>query len=242
MTGPSGRPRRWGVALVAVLCGSCGILSEAPKRQLYRVTPTVNFAAPLPHVTAQLLVAVPNAPAGLDTARIALSRSPVSLDYFADAEWTDRVPLLVQNAMIEGFERSGAVPAVGRDGAGLRADFILETDIRDFSAIYDSRAEPPLVSVVVNVKLIKIPERKIVGQSSITRRQRAAANAVPDVVRAFDAALGGVVEEGVRWVVTNPALSGRRGSVFWPRFVHAGLRWGSGELARARGGRGGRAV
>ena len=221
MTGLSGRSRRWGFALVAVLCGSCGILSEAPKRQLYRADPTLSFAAPLPHTAAQLLVAVPNAPAGLDTARIALSRSAVSLDYFADAEWTDRVPLLVQSAMIEGFERSGAVPAVGRDSAGLRADFILESDIRDFSALYDSPAQPPLVSVVVNVKLIKIPDRKIVGQSSTTRRQRAAANGVPEVVRAFDAALGGVVEEVVRWAVTNPALSGRRGSLSWPRFVHA---------------------
>ena len=221
MTGPSRRPRRLGFALVAILCGSCGILSEAPKRQLYRADPTLSFAAPLPHTTAQLLVAVPNAPAGLDTARIALSRSPVSLDYFFDAEWTDRVPLLVQSAMIEGFERSGAVPAVGRDSAGLRADFFLETDIRDFSAVYDSPAEPPLVSVVINVKLIKIPDRKIVGQSSTTRRQRAAANGVPEVVRAFDAALGGVVEEVVRWAVTNPALSGRRGSLSWPRFVHA---------------------
>ena len=221
MTRLSGRPRRWGVALVAVLCGSCGILAEAPKRQLYRADPTLSFAAPLPHTAAQLLVAVPNAPAGLDTARIALSRSAVSLDYFADAEWTDRVPLLVQSAMIEGFERSGAVPAVGRDSAGLRADFILESDVRDFSALYDSPAQPPLVSVVVNVKLIKIPDRKIVGQSSTTRRQRAAANGVPEVVRAFDAALGGVVEEVVRWAVTNPALPGRRGSLSWPRFVHA---------------------
>jgi|HubBroStandDraft_6_1064221.scaffolds.fasta_scaffold374318_2 cholesterol transport system auxiliary component len=222
MTGLCGRPRRWGAALVAVLCGSCGILSEAPKRQLYRADPTVNFAAPLPKTAAQLLVTVPNAPAGLDTARIALSRSAVSLDYFADAEWTDRAPLLVQSAIIESFEKSEAVPAVGRDNAGLRADFILQTDIRDFSAAYDSPTEPPLVSVVVHMELITIPEHRIVAQRSIARRQRAVANSVPEVVRAFDSALGGVVEEVVRWAVTNTALSGRRGSLSWPRFVHAG--------------------
>jgi cholesterol transport system auxiliary component len=209
MTGLAGR-RRWGFALIAVLCAGCGILSEAPKRQLYRLDPTVNFAAPLPHTAAQLLVTVPNAPAGLDTARIALSRSAVSLDYFADAEWSDRAPLLVQSAIIEGFEKSEAVPAVGRDNAGLRADFILQTDIRDFSAVYDSPAAPPLISVVVHMELITIPEHRIVAQRSIARRQRAAANAVPEVVRAFDTALGGVVEEVVRWVVTNPALSRRR--------------------------------
>jgi cholesterol transport system auxiliary component len=134
----------------------------------------------------------------------------VSLDYFADAEWSDRAPLLVQSAIIEGFEKSEAVPAVGRDNAGLRADLILQTDIRDFSAVYDSPAEPPVVSVVVHMELIKIPEHRIVAQRSVARRQRAATNSVPEVVRAFDAALGGVVEEVVRWVVTNTALSGRR--------------------------------
>jgi cholesterol transport system auxiliary component len=211
MTGAPSRPHPWRVSLLAILCAGCGLLSEVPKRQLYRVNPAVSFAAPLPHVAAQLLVAVPNAPAGLDTARIALSRSPVSLDYFADAEWTDRVPLLVQSAIVDGFEGSRVVPAVGRDSAGLRADFIIETDIRDFSAVYDSPSGPPRVSVALNVKLIKIPERRIIAQTSITRRQPAAANAVAEIVRAFDVALGAVVEEVVRWAVTNPALSGRRG-------------------------------
>jgi len=30
-----------------------------------------------------------------------LSRSAVSIDYFADSEWTDRAPLLVQTALVE---------------------------------------------------------------------------------------------------------------------------------------------
>ena len=135
----------------------------------------------------------------------------MSLDYFADAEWTDRVPLLVQSALIDGFEGSRVVPAVGRDSAGLRADFIIETDIRDFSAMYDSPGGPPRVSVALNVKLSRIPERRIIAQTSTARRQPAAANAVPEIVRAFDVALGAVVEEVVRWAVTNPILSGRRG-------------------------------
>src|SRR4051794_26161435 len=86
------------------LVGCGGLLSDAPKRELYRVTPQFHFPAALPRVGVQLLVAVPSAPAALDTARIALSRSPESLNYFADAEWTDRVPFLVQAALVDGFE------------------------------------------------------------------------------------------------------------------------------------------
>ena len=169
---------------------------------------------PQRHSPAQLLLGLPNAPAGLDTERIALSRSLMSLDYFADAQWTDRAPLLVQTALLDGFEKSGAVPAVGRDSAGLRADFILETDLRDFAANYDSPSGPPRIAVAFNVKLIKIPERKIIAVKSVTRQQPAAADTIPEIVRAFDAALGGAVEEAVRWAVAQPALSSARASLF----------------------------
>jgi cholesterol transport system auxiliary component len=211
------RPPRWlwlWLAVVVVLASCGGILSEPPQRKLYQLKAPVTFAAPSRHSSAQLLLALPNAPAGLDTERIALSRSPMSIDYFADAQWTDRAPLLVQTALLDGFEKSGAVPAVGRDSAGLRADFILETDLRDFVANYDSPNGPPRVTVAFNVKLIKIPERKIIALKSVTRQQPAAADTIPEIVRAFDAALGGAVEEAVKWAVGQPALSSARASLF----------------------------
>ena len=201
-----------GAAILLAGCG--GILSEPPQRKLYQLKAPVSFTAPLRHSSAQLLLALPNAPAGLDTERIALSRAPMSLDYFADAQWADRAPLLVQTALLDGFEKSGALPAVGRDSAGLRADFILETDLRDFAAAYDSPGGPPRVTVAFNVKLIKIPERKIIAQKSVARQQPAAADTIPEIVRAFDAALGGAVEEAVRWAVAQPALSSARASLF----------------------------
>ena len=77
---------------------------------------------------------------------------------------------------LDAFEKSGAVPAVGRDNAGLRADFILETELRDFAAVYDSPNGPPRVTVASTLKLIKIPERKIVAQQRVIRQQPAAGN------------------------------------------------------------------
>jgi cholesterol transport system auxiliary component len=197
--------------LAPVLAGCGGLLTDPPKRELYRVSPIFTFPAGLPHVAAQLLVATPTAPAGLDTERIALSRSPVSLDYFADVQWADRTPYLIQTALVDGFEKSGAIPAVGPDRGGLRADFVLETAIGDFAAIYDSPNGAPRISVRLTAKLVRMPERKIVAQLPVNREANAAANAVPDVVRAFDAALGGAIEEIVTWTVTNRALSERPG-------------------------------
>ncbi|MBV8492381.1 MAG: membrane integrity-associated transporter subunit PqiC [Alphaproteobacteria bacterium] len=211
---PSWLARSLAIGMAALLAGCGGIFSDTPRRPLYQLKPAVAFAAPLRPVSAQLLIALPNAPAGLDTARVALSRAPMSLDYFADAEWADGTPVLVQSALLEAFEKSGAVPAVGRENAGLRADFILETDLRDFTAVYDSPNAPPRVTVAFTLKLIKIPERKIVAQRVVARQQPAAGTTIPAIVEAFNTALAGAVEETVRWVATVPALSGARASLF----------------------------
>ncbi len=216
MTTPARRRRSGLIAIVVLLlpelAGCGGIFSQPPQRQLYRLTPNFAFPAGLPPVAAQLVVGLPTAPSGLDTARIALSRSPVSLDYYADAEWTDRLPALVQGNLVEGFEKSAAIPAVGPESLGLRADFELETEIRDFEAVYDSPGGPPHVLVRFNAKLVRLPERKIVAQTSVSRQEGAAAGAIPEVVRAFDGALGGAVQQVVMWTLANPALSSGRGS------------------------------
>jgi cholesterol transport system auxiliary component len=215
MTGlRGGGARSLPILLAIALTGCGGLLPDPPKRQLYRLEPALApAAARLPQVPVQLLVAVPLAPSGLDTSRIALSRTPLSLDYFADSEWADRAPLLVQSALIDAFEKSRAVGAVARDSAAFRADFVLETTIRDFQAAYDAPNGPPRVSVALNAKLVKIPERKIVGQTTLSREAAVAANDVPAVVRAFGEALGAAAGDLVAWTVTNPGLSQRRASL-----------------------------
>jgi cholesterol transport system auxiliary component len=218
MTQPRRPMARWfvpglAIGLAALISGCGGIFSDTPHRPLYQLKPAVNFGAPMRPIAAQLLVALPTAPTGLDTARVALSRASMSLDYFADAEWADSAPIIVQSALIDAFEKSGAVPAVGRDNAGLRADFILETELRDFTAVYDSPNGPPRVTVALTLKLIKIPERKIVAQQRVIRQQPAAGTTIPDIVNAFNAALSGTVEEAVRWAVGIPALLSSRPSV-----------------------------
>ena len=50
-----------------------------------------------------------------------MSRSPVSLDYLADGDWTDRAPAMVQSVLIEAFENSKVFKAVGPDSLDLRA-------------------------------------------------------------------------------------------------------------------------
>src|SRR5260370_36548345 len=104
------------------------------------------------------------APAEIDTTRVALTRSPTTIDYFAKAAWSDRAPAMVQSLLIESFEQTGKIIAVARDLAVLKADYILMPELRRFEATYGTADAPPTVLVRLLVRLVKMPERTIIGQ------------------------------------------------------------------------------
>ena len=212
MTLPAARlSRRWLSCIIAfAVTGCASLLGLSPAPHLYRLTPKSSYPANLPHPSVQLLVDLPLAPAGLDTGRIALSRSAVSIDYFADSEWIDRVPLMVQTTLLDSFENSKAITAIDRESVGLRADLILRTEIRHFEAVYNSPNGAPEVWVAISTRLVNPSGRDIVANASFERRQQAKSNDIAQIVLAFDEALGGVMEDIVVWTVRNPALSARR--------------------------------
>ena len=212
MTGSRTRVARRLFASVTALtlAGCASLIVATPPGHLYRLSADSSFPATLPRVTAQLLVDLPQAPAGIDTTRVALSNSPLSLDYYADSEWTDRVPALVQTALLESFENSKSITAIDRESIGLRADFVLKTEIRHFEAVGDGSGTPPTVWVAMIARLVAMPQREIIAQASFERRVPAAAIDVPAVVAAFNVAADGVIRDIVVWTVTNPALSRKR--------------------------------
>jgi cholesterol transport system auxiliary component len=203
--------RRWLAAGAALAVAGCASLFVAtPPGNLYQLTPVANFPSDLPHTRAQLLVDLPQAPAGIDTSRIALSKSPLTLDYYADAVWTDQVPGLIETGLLASFENTGAITAIDREATGLRADFVLRTEIRHFEAEYGPAGGPPRVRVAIIARLVAMPQRTIIAQSRFEESAPATADNVPGVVAAFDAATDGVLRKIVLWTLANPALSQAR--------------------------------
>lgn len=201
-------------AFAFVMLASCVELpgaNDAPPR-LYVLTPKSTFPKDMPSVKWQLLVETPNSPAGLNTARIALQDSPVELRYFRQATWTDFGPKMVQSLMIESFENSGRIVSVGREQIGLRSDFVLKSDLREFQAEYDSTIpadatalaanySAPWARVRINLKLVKMPQREIVATETFERRVRATSNTMTDIIAAFDDALGKALKSAVVWTL-----------------------------------------
>lgn len=191
----------------ATALGACGIQlpGQGPPPRLFVLSPKSTFPEDLPDVDWQLTVEVPTAAANLDTTRISLQRASYEYEYYASANWTDRAPTLVQTMIIESFENSGRIIAVGRQSLGLRADYVLKSELREFQAIYVDSAPgaAPEVHVRLVCRLVKMPDRAIVGAGSFDRKIVAAADTLESVVAAFDEALGKVLKDLVTWALVT---------------------------------------
>lgn len=205
-------PRRLiATSLLSALLAGCSLLpGQGDPPQLYTLTPKSTFAPDLPAVQWQLVVDPPVAAAGLNTTRIALQRTPVSLDYFARANWSDSAPNLVQTLLIESFENTGKIVAVARESVRLRPDFLLQTELREFIAEYHpDPALPPLVRARLIAKLVRVSDRAIIASTTVERTERATSNDMGAIALAFDEALGGVLKRIVEWTLRAPGTTAR---------------------------------
>jgi cholesterol transport system auxiliary component len=184
------------------LSGCTGLPLDKPPPRLFVLTPKTTFPADLPKVDWQLSVDPPIAQASLNTSRIAVHHTPISLDYYQGANWVDTAPKMLQTLLVESFESTGKIVGVGRQSVALRADYNLVTELREFQAELD-KGEFPIVRVRLNVKLVRFPQRVIVATTSKEVVTPAAGSRIEDVVNAFDESLGKALKAIVSWTLRS---------------------------------------
>lgn len=179
----------------AALAGCTVIPKVNDPIPLYTLSAVTHFRRSLPRVDWQLVVGTPVASADLDTTRIALTRSPGVIEYFANGAWADNAPILLQGKLIESFEASNAIVSVGRDAVGLRPDYVLQSDLRDFQAEYTGGT--PIAHLRLAAKLVRMPDRRIVANILTEQKVPAEGSSLAQIVRAFDRAASEAFEDVV---------------------------------------------
>ncbi len=188
-------------ALPLSACG--GLIPQAPPSNIYNLSPKTTFPDSLPRVDWQLVVEEPYAAGGLDSHKIAIYTNPYEVKYYAEARWAERAPRMVQTLLVESFENTGKIVAVGRQSVGLRSDFNLKSELREFQAVLKDGQTAPEVIVVLQAKMIAQPRQQIVASATFERRAMAKSGAVLNVVEAFDDALGKILRDTVAWAMTT---------------------------------------
>ena len=192
----------FGICLSLAATGCVSVLpgGKEPAR-LFTLSPKSTFSKELPTTDWHLNVDMPSAGLALNTPKIALSRSPFALDYYARATWIDRAPAMVQTLLVESFDNTQKIVSVTGQPVAPRADYSLVTELREFQAEYDGDG-PPAVRVRINARLVELPRRTVVAAKSAEHVERAKGTDLDSIINAFDEALGRVMRRIVEWTLT----------------------------------------
>src|ERR1700712_1522691 len=176
---------------------ACGkdLIGPPEASPIYVVRPQFPVApAGAAKVSWALSILHPEMSGALDSERIALFQPDGSMDYFAKANYPDRLAPIVQHALLDGFEASGRIDAVATEGAALHADYDLAVDVKDFAAHYSQPDGVPSVTVSITVKLATAHGRAIVGSFSTIQTGSASVNSALAAAQALQQALGAAVK------------------------------------------------
>jgi len=203
-----------GSSMALAACGSLDKLVGPPDApQIYALRPALTPAQPSGgKVSWALAIQKPGAAGNLDSARIALARNGMQLDYYAKAAWPDRLPDLVQTALLAGFEATGRIDAVSRDEDALQSDYQLSTELRDFEARYATPDGAPTVAVTIIAHMADTRSRKILANFSVNLTEPTSANSVDAVVQALNTALAKAVDQITRWALALPPPAATSGA------------------------------
>lgn len=191
------------VGMASALLGACGGLlpNSGPAPEVFTLTPKNSFRPDLPAVKWQLVVEEPVSAGGLDTNRIVIQPTPFELKYMADSRWSERTPRMVQTLLVESFENTGRIVSVARQSVGLRSDYNLKSELREFQVELADGQGSPVIRVKLNAKLIRQPKQEIVASRNFEEAVPAKSMAIRDIVVAFDDSLGKVLRRAVEWTL-----------------------------------------
>ncbi|HEY2069600.1 MAG TPA: ABC-type transport auxiliary lipoprotein family protein [Rhizomicrobium sp.] len=203
---PSRRALLVSASATLALAGCGSLLSPSnPPATIYMLGPDFGKLSG-PAVDWAMVVSTPDVPNVLDTDRLLIVRN-AEMDYYANAQWNDATPRLLQTLVVQAFEASGRIKGVARDSGGVRGDYILSLELRHFEAVYDSPDAAPMINVNIMAKMLALPRHDVAFTHEAKRAMRAATNTVPAVVGVFNAATHDAIAEIVDWALAAPGGS-----------------------------------
>ena len=196
--------------LAVLLLSACAALGGSNGADtIYSPDPRVAADPAWPAVSWQLSVTSPLAARLLDSARIVVRPNPNEMQVYKNASWAKRPSEMLEDALLRALEDSGRIPAVARQGSGVSADYKLVLDLRRFESDYAQPGAAPTATIEVNAKLLHASDQQVVAMHTFLHVQPSASTAVPDVVVAFEQALGAVTGELAGWVLASGAAHER---------------------------------
>ena len=177
-----GRSKIVAIAALALALGACGGGTPSTIVDLTAAKPPAS--RPL---RAQLRVAQPVATADLDSDRVLVRDSPLTLATLAGVRWPDTLPSLLRARLVQSFQNAGLTRWLA--GGGATADYELDLDIRAF----ELDAQTASVHIDIAARMVALGSGRVVAVDIFTLRAPVASTDPATVIAALDQAASTVM-------------------------------------------------
>lgn len=204
--------RAWRATLltgVFVLLTSCSVLPSAPSLQSYVLPSYSNKADNNTYkrpVNLSLRIAQPNTSQFLSGPRIAVQPDNSEIAFYSGARWSDRVPVLFRNRLVQEFRLNGSVRAISSDDDAIQADYILNGDLISFQGVYTSSNKSEVV-IRYDANIIRTTDRRIVASRTFEIREPILSTQMSKIVDSFGLANDRLARDVLNWTLQQ--ASGR---------------------------------
>lgn len=196
------RPARLCTAtLCAALLSSCAAVTggQVATNDTYELAVPQISQANAVRRGVQILIPEPTALKAVDSENIVIKTDPLVIQYLDEAQWSDRLPKLVQQRLADAFSNSGRFGGVGLPGQGLAIDYQIITEIRAFSV--DATTGQAVVSI--SAKLLDDRNGTILANRLFEANSAVSSNGNRAFVGALDRAFAQIADEMVGWVTSR---------------------------------------
>ncbi|MEX6506664.1 ABC-type transport auxiliary lipoprotein family protein [Jiella sp. M17.18] len=183
-------------ALAALALSSCS--TSTPKDTFEISSPPVQAAVP-GRSHKQVLIPEPTAIKTIDSDNIVVKPTPYSVEYLANSQWGDRLPRMVQLRMLQAFENTGRIGAVGVPGQGLAIDYQLVMEIRKFEI--DAVGGASQAQVEISVKALNDRNGTVRATRVFDASAPVSGTANGDYVAALNSAFDQTSKQIVAWTL-----------------------------------------
>ncbi len=194
------------LALVAAtsLVTACSILPQSEPVDIYRLPVSQSSQNATP-VNWSLRLNKPLASEVLAGPRIAVIPQGDVISSYKGARWSDPVPLLVRNRLLDGFQRDGRVQRLSADDSNLQADYELAGELQAFQSEYRPGGAVEVL-IRYDARLVQGRSQRILASKRFEVRQPLAGTQVSAVVTGFGAASDELARQVVQWTVAQGSL------------------------------------
>lgn len=154
--------------------------------------------APTHKLRSQIVIREPLASLDLDSQRILVRTSPETVAYLSGAQWSDRLPILIQSRLVQTFQNAHLLDSVARAGGGFSANYSLDLDIRAF----ELDAKSVQADVDIAAKIVDDRGGRIVAARIFKMQVPAAGTGGAQASAALNSALSTVMEQIVAFTAS----------------------------------------